>query len=322
VQLPFLQRVLGEFSLVPLVVGDADPAEVAEVIERVWGGPETPIVISSDLSHYLPYEAARRVDAATVKSILELETRISHDQACGATPVAGALVAARRHGLSAQLLDCRNSGDTAGDRRQVVGYASFAFFDEKARYERDHGDKLLGIARAAIAGAFRSDAAMPARDDAWLQEWRCTFVTLKLEGELRGCVGALEPYRALADDVAANARAAAFQDPRFPPLREAELGRTEIEVSLLSTPTRIAFVDHEALLAQLRPGVDGLILQHRDDPARRATFLPQVWESLPDLEDFVAQLKRKTGLPPAEPTTRFTARRYTVMKWREGDPRP
>jgi MEMO1 family protein len=321
VQLPFLQRVLGEFSVVPLVVGDARPDEVAEAIERLWGGPETLVVVSSDLSHYLPYEAARRVDGATVKSILGFETSISHEQACGATPIAGALVAARRHGLSAELLDCRNSGDTAGDKRQVVGYASFAFAQRPAAYGREHGAKLLAIARAALARAFRRDAAAPELDAPWLAEWRSSFVTLKLDGELRGCVGALEAYRPLAEDVAANAVAAAFQDPRFPPLREEELARTGIEVSLLSSPARIEFDGHEDLLARLRPGIDGLILQHRDDASRRATFLPQVWESLPAREAFVAQLKRKAGLPENEPAARLLFKRYTVLKWSEEEPR-
>lgn len=126
VQLPFLQKVLDDFTLVPLVVGDATPDEVAEVLERLWGGPETLIVVSSDLSHYLPYELAREVDGQTVRRILDFRP-VSHEQACGGTPVNGLLLAARRHGLTPELLDLRNSGDTAGSRDHVVGYAAFAF---------------------------------------------------------------------------------------------------------------------------------------------------------------------------------------------------
>jgi AmmeMemoRadiSam system protein B/AmmeMemoRadiSam system protein A len=322
VQLPFLQHVLGEFSLVPLVVGDVDPQAVAEVIERLWGGPETLIVISSDLSHYLPYEVAREVDGATVNRILGFASGLSHEQACGATPIEGALLAARQRRLEPELLDCRNSGDTAGDKRQVVGYASFAFAQERAAYGTEHGRRLLAIARAAIVRRFRREAATVAYDEAWLKEWRASFVTLKLDGELRGCVGTLEPHRPLAEDVGANAGAAAFQDPRFAPLREDELARCDIEVSLLSSPSRVAFRDHAELIGKLRPGVDGVILQHRDDPSRRATFLPQVWESLPDPDAFVAHLKSKAGGAPDEPTTRFLARRYTVLKWRESEPWP
>jgi AmmeMemoRadiSam system protein B len=127
VQLPFLQEVLGAFTLVPLAVGDASPEEVAEVIDALWGGPETLIVVSSDLSHYLPYEQARRIDAETCATIGALSRPLSHEEACGGTPINGLLVAARRHRLTPALLDLRSSGDTAGDRGRVVGYAAFAF---------------------------------------------------------------------------------------------------------------------------------------------------------------------------------------------------
>jgi AmmeMemoRadiSam system protein B len=132
VQLPFLQSVLDDFTLVPLAVGDATPADVAEVLERLWGGPETLIVISSDLSHFLPYAAAQQVDRETAQTILDLQPTLSHDQACGGTPVNGLLLAARRHGLRPSLLAQCNSGDTAGDKQRVVGYASFAFTPEPA----------------------------------------------------------------------------------------------------------------------------------------------------------------------------------------------
>jgi MEMO1 family protein len=127
VQLPFLQMALGDFKLVPLAVGDARGEEVAEVLELLWGGNETLIVVSSDLSHYLPYSVAKEMDAQTVQQILDLSAGIRHDQACGGTPVNALLLAARRHGLAPRLLDLRNSGDTAGDKSSVVGYAAFAF---------------------------------------------------------------------------------------------------------------------------------------------------------------------------------------------------
>lgn len=127
VQLPFLQAVLDEFRIVPFAVGDATADEVADVIDRLWGGPETLIVISSDLSHYHRYAEARAIDRGTADAILALGPEIDHEQACGATPVNGLLLCARRRGLAAELLDLRNSGDTAGDKSRVVGYASFAF---------------------------------------------------------------------------------------------------------------------------------------------------------------------------------------------------
>lgn len=132
VQLPFLQIVLPSFKLLPLAVGMAAPDEVAEVLEALWGGDETLIVISSDLSHFLPYDIAKSVDNETAQEILGMNSSISHEQACGGTPVNGMLRAARRHQLTPHLLDLRNSGDTAGKRDSVVGYASFAFTGETA----------------------------------------------------------------------------------------------------------------------------------------------------------------------------------------------
>jgi len=133
VQLPFLQQVLGTFRIIPLAVGHATAEAVAEAIEALWGGLETLIIVSSDLSHYLPYERAQAMDRRTCASISDLEPLASHEQACGATAVNGLLLAARRHGLRPHLMDLRNSGDTAGDRSHVVGYAAFAFTQEGAR---------------------------------------------------------------------------------------------------------------------------------------------------------------------------------------------
>jgi MEMO1 family protein len=127
VQLPFLQTVLEEFQIVPLAVGDATADEVAAVIDRLWGGTETLIVISSDLSHYHRYAEARAIDRGTAGAILALGPEIDHEQACGATPVNGLLLSARRRHLEVELLDLRNSGDTAGEKSRVVGYGSFAF---------------------------------------------------------------------------------------------------------------------------------------------------------------------------------------------------
>ena len=134
VHLPFLQRVLDDFRLIPLAVGHAAPEAVAEVLDLLWGGPETLIVISSDLSHFLPYAAANLTDRDTCQHILQLDTHIRPEQACGAYPVNGLLLAARQRGLVPQLLHRCNSGDTAGDKQRVVGYAAFAFSEAEARH--------------------------------------------------------------------------------------------------------------------------------------------------------------------------------------------
>jgi AmmeMemoRadiSam system protein B len=136
VQIPFLQSVLDDFAIVPFAVGDASADEVAEAIELLWGGPETLVVVSSDLSHYHPYAQAQKIDRGTATAILALDSGLDHEQACGATPINGFALCARHHALEPELLDLRNSGDTAGDKSRVVGYAAFAFTeagDEKVK---------------------------------------------------------------------------------------------------------------------------------------------------------------------------------------------
>jgi AmmeMemoRadiSam system protein B len=130
VHVPFLQAVFEKFTLVPLAVGHAGAREVADVLDALWGGAETLIVVSSDLSHYLSYADAQAVDRATAKAILGLATDLSHEQACGATPVTGLTQVARRRSLKPELIDLRNSGDTAGDKNRVVGYGAFAFYED------------------------------------------------------------------------------------------------------------------------------------------------------------------------------------------------
>jgi hypothetical protein len=312
VQLPFLQRVLGEFSLLPFAVGEAAPGAVAQVLDRLWGGQETLILISSDLSHFHPWDEAARLDRASVDSIIALDASLDHEQACGATPINGLLQCARQRGMRAELLDLRNSGDTAGDRARVVGYAAVAFY-EPATALPDLGDTLLALARAAIQRHFGLRAQDPAPHPA-LADRAASFVTLTRDGELRGCIGSLNAHRPLGEDVRENALAAACRDPRFDPLRREELDRVRIEVSLLGEAEFMEAGGEEAALAQLRPGVDGVILFHG---CQRATFLPQVWESLPNPRDFLGQLTRKAGLPPDYWSDKIQLARYAVRKWKE-----
>lgn len=318
VQLPFLQQVLGDFQLLPLAVGDASAAEVAEVLEQVWGGDETLIVISSDLSHFLPDALARQVDGETVKAILALNPHLNHEQACGATPVNGLLLAAKRHGLHPVALDVRNSSDTAGDPERVVGYAAFAFRPEadSDRSDAEKGATLLKLARAEIASKLGHPGAASAQSD-WLAEPGATFVTLTRQGELRGCIGTLEAHRPLGVDVRENAVAAAFRDPRFMPLSRAEFDGIRVEVSLLSPTEPLTVDDEAAVLAALRPHVDGVVFEYGH---YRSTFLPQVWEQLPEPAEFLAHLKRKAGLPVDFWTEQVKLSRYTVSKWKEEGP--
>jgi MEMO1 family protein len=315
VQLPFLQRMLGEFSLLPLAVGDARPQEVRDVVERLWGGPETLFVLSTDLSHYHRYDEARAIDQSTLARIAAFNTDINHEEACGATPLNGFLAAARARGLSIRLLGACNSGDTAGSKDRVVGYSAFALYEGNRVSLHDAGLALLAIARAAIGHRLGVYAEPPRTDVApWLARSGATFVTLTLDGRLRGCIGSLAPSRGLGEDVAENAVGAALRDPRFAPLSAGEWARCEVEVSVLSPPKPLQFADEADILAKLRPGEDGVILEYE---GRRATFLPQVWESLPDRKAFLGELLKKAGLPADTRLARCRLWRYRVLKWKQ-----
>lgn len=179
--------------------------------------------------------------------------------------------------------------------------------------ESEHGTVLLQIARAAIASRF--GLWFDCRDDAeFLYEQRASFVTLTMSGRLRGCIGSLQAHRRLLDDVKANAQAAAFRDPRFRPLTATEYTETAIEVSLLSPLSPVEVQDEQDALSKLQPGVDGIVLQCGQN---RGTFLPQVWESLPDPRRFLGELKRKAGLSPEFWSDDMRLFRYHVDKFTE-----
>jgi hypothetical protein len=313
VQLPFLQEVLGDFALVPFAVGAAEVDEVAQVIQRLWGGAETVVVVSTDLSHYHAYEQARAIDGATIERIASFAADIDHEEACGATPLNGLLRFSRQKNLSLKLLSACNSGDTAGGRDRVVGYSSFGLYEGAEVALDEAGRVLLSIARTSIEHAL-FDKPRAKQCASWLAPAGATFVTLTKAGALRGCIGSLEPARPLGEDVAHNALGAAFRDPRFPALGAAEWPQCRVEVSLLSTPKPLRFADEADLLAQIRAGEDGLVLEA---DGKRGTFLPQVWESIADKRLFVRELVKKAGLPADLRLTRCKLSRYRVYKWKE-----
>jgi len=178
---------------------------------------------------------------------------------------------------------------------------------------------MLRLARDSIAHGLRSGTPQEVAPDEYpapLQAQRACFVTLTRTGQLRGCIGHLEPIQSLAEDVAENAYSAAFRDPRFPPLQAPELNDIHIEISVLGEPSAMRFDDEADLLRQIRPGVDGLILEDR--MGHRGTFLPSVWESLPDPEQFLAHLKLKAGLPGNYWDEHIRVSRYTTEAFEEG----
>lgn len=178
----------------------------------------------------------------------------------------------------------------------------------------EQGRILLKLARSSIAERLGVPSAAPVQAD-WLNRTGATFITLKEHGRLRGCIGSLEARRPLIEDVRHNAIAAAFRDPRFPPLSESELDKIEVEVSVLSEAVPMDFFDEQDALAQLRPNVDGIILEWG---MHRATFLPQVWEDLPQPSVFISHLKSKAGLPDNFWSDDIKLSRYSAQKFREG----
>ena len=319
VHLPFLQRLLADFALVPLLAGAAGAAEVARVLDAVWGGPETLIVVSSDLSHYHDYETARRLDAATMEAIAALDgAAIAEQGACGRVPIRGLLAAAKRRDLRPRVVDVRNSGDTAGPRDRVVGYGAVLFeADEVAEFDAGQRRALLDLAAASIrrglAGAAQSELDAAAHPSSF-RTVRASFVTLTLEDRLRGCIGSLQQRRPLAADVHWNAHSAAFADPRFTPLKPAEYPQLELGVSVLEVPAEIPCVSESALAASLRPGIDGLILAEGE---KRGTLLPQVWRETMTPAQFVAIVKRKAGLAEDYWSDTMRAWRYRAESFAE-----
>lgn len=180
-------------------------------------------------------------------------------------------------------------------------------------FPRDAGQVLLPLARAAIAAELGFGHAVD-EDRPWLKQHGACFITLMREEKLRGCIGTLRPHRPLADDVKANAVAAAFRDPRFTPLTAEEFAAVAVEISVLSMLQPMSFSDEPDALRQLRAGVDGVVFEYGH---HTSTFLPQVWEDLKEPSDFMAHLKYKAGLPPDFWDKDVRLSRYTVFKWRE-----
>jgi hypothetical protein len=314
VHIPFLLETLGDFRLVPLLVGDAEPEDIARLIDTLWGGSETLIVISSDLSHFHDYDTARQRDEATSRAIEALDyAAVGYGDACGRNAVNGLLYLGKERGLSVTTVDLRNSGDTAGGRHRVVGYGAY-LVRETGSARLPYADRrvLLGLAANSIRHGLDHGRAKPVDPGDYserLREKRAAFVTLKITKRLRGCIGSLGASRTLVEDVAHNAYAAAFADKRFSPVTADEAPRLDISISVLSPPQPLRFSSESDLIARIRPGVDGLILEEGD---RRGTFLPVVWESLPSPREFLRHLKQKAGLPADYWSNSIRIKRYTT----------
>ena len=312
VHLPFLQESLKDFTILPIVVGDCDSETVSELILKLWGSEETLIIVSTDLSHFMTYENASNTDKDTCSKIENLSMDFDHYGACGFRPLHGFLLAAKEKNIKPKLVDLRNSGDTSGNKDRVVGYASF-ICDSKEKLNSvlntSQHKALIDLAKYSIASKLGIETEKPDCTKLPVIDI-ATFVTLKINDELRGCIGTLSAYRSLENDIIENSLSAAFKDPRFKPLTAYEFMKTSISISILTEAENIKFSSEDELLSKIRPGVDGLILS---DGNRRGTFLPCVWEDLPDKKLFWSHLKRKAGFPVNYWSSTLKVQRYTSV---------
>ena len=315
IQLPFLQVVLGTFAFVPVVMGTQDLRTceaVAGAIFQAAKGKNVLVVGSSDLSHFHTYEQAKRLDQAVVDLVqkrdyrgLARELEEGTCEACGGGPVVTAMLYAEKSGArGVKVLQYANSGDVTGERRQVVGYLSAAFFRENPGEKRvvkkkagidtgladDEKQALLRIARASIQAELAGKKPPVVKGQGTLEEKRGAFVSLKKRGRLRGCIGFIEAKKPLARTVEEMAVAAAFHDPRFEPVRREELKDLKLEISVLTPLRKVGDV------GEIEVGTHGLYIRNG---SRAGLLLPQVateygWDG----DTFLKETCRKAGLAP------------------------
>ncbi|MCH9769588.1 MAG: AmmeMemoRadiSam system protein B, partial [Gammaproteobacteria bacterium] len=199
VQLPFLQTLLTDFKIIPVIVGDSSPENVARLLNKVWGDASTLIVISTDMSHYHPYNDANKIDKATAQAIVDLNLDlVQPDKACGSRPLKGLLKVAKHRQMQCNLLDLRNSGDTQGDKSRVVGYAAYHVFENKNILA------LTNLAKQSIEYGLKHRKALSFKQvdiKGDLEKPGACFVTLEINGQLRGCIGSLIATRSLGEDI-------------------------------------------------------------------------------------------------------------------------
>ena len=295
IELPFLQKVLGDFELIPVLVGDTDLDKLAEIlIENI--DDETLMVASSDLSHYHSYDEAVSLDNQCINAISKMDiNKTAECEACGLKPILTLMKIAEKLGWKNIPIIYANSGDVTGDKTRVVGYASILFYEEKSKLTKKEKDFLLSLARKTLEEYYKTGKKIKINGtltENLLNVQGC-FVTLIKHGALRGCIGHITPNEELYKCVIDNAINAAINDMRFDPVEEEELEDIVIDISVLSVPEKLSFSSGEDLKNQLKPLIDGVVLKQG---FYQSTYLPQVWEQLPDKEQFLSSLCNKGGL--------------------------
>ncbi len=301
-QIPFLARYFRDSALVPLVVGRTTAADVAQVIDHLTADPEVPtlVVISSDLSHFHDRARARQLDFATAQ-LVETGQVLGLDSthACGWMPLAGLLTSNWAAGAKTLRLALDDSASATGDTSRVVGYGAWGLYGPQAQlFSTTRRTNLLSAARQGLK-SYLTKGRIPQINDgsfsAPLHTTMASFVTLTHKGQLRGCIGSLKAHQPLVHDVVHNAIKAGTGDARFAPLNDPrELEDLQFKIAVLTQPGRIGAGSFMDVVAACVPGTTGLILE---DQGKRGTFLPMVWDGIPDPSEFVRRLLGKAGLP-------------------------
>ncbi len=309
IQLPLIQTIFNNVKIVPVLIGKTDYKTISKIIEKYYDNEDLGFIISSDLSHFLTYDEAKKEDYITAHLIEHLDIEsFKPEMACNSTGIKALMNFAKMKNFPLLVCGMFNSGDVTGDLSRVVGYGAWALYEgeKNAFIKKYYSNFILELCKLSIKSAYEpinEKIEVPLI----MKQNGASFVTLEKNGSLRGCIGSVGATRPLIQDIISNAQNAAFKDPRFYPVQKDEIDKLKIAVSLLSNPSPIQFKDEEDLLSQLIQDVDGLIIK---DKEKSAVYLPSVWKQLPNKKDFLNNLKIKAGFTPDYFSNTFEAYRF------------
>lgn len=316
IEVPIIQKVFDDVKIIPILIGKTDFRVISNILREYYPNKENGFVISSDLSHFLSDENARKLDNKTAQMI---ETGnladFRYEQACGALGIAGLVEFANENNYSLIRIDMTNSSAATNDKSSVVGYGCWFLYegDKNEFINKYYNNVLIDIVKIVLKTSFTNEK-FSINYPRVLDEFGACFVTLEKFGQLRGCIGSIVAHQPLIRDLVQHAKDAAFNDYRFPQVAENELKDIKVSISLLTEPKRIIFANEKDLLNQMVPNIDGIIIK---DGKYQAVYLPVVWEQLPNKKDFLNSLKVKAGLSPAYFSETFEAYRFESIYIKE-----
>ena len=316
IQIPIIQSLFNDAKIIPILIGKSDFKIVFDILSEYYNDEKNGFIISSDLSHFLTDENAKKLDNQTA---LMLETGnmsgFSYEQACGALGIAGLVEFANKNNYSLIRIDMTNSSSSTKDKSSVVGYGSWFLYegDKNEFIKKYYSNFVINIVKNVLKASFTNDKIIIDYPQIF-DEFGACFVTLEKSGRLRGCIGSIVAYQPLINDLINHAKDAAFNDSRFSKVTENELDDIKVSISLLTEPKKMDFEDEEDLLNKMVPNVDGIIIK---DGRYQAVYLPVVWEQLPDKREFLASLKMKAGLSPDYFSKTFEAYRFESIYIKE-----